>query len=90
MGDEDVWREFSAAVEALGEIVRRNPATDNPVDRAEGYRYLTRLMRGGLEAMIEGVGPAFPVVNTLPNQVKIGADNPDNLYQTIGVDGRYA
>jgi hypothetical protein len=83
----DVWREFADAVADLGEIVERNASSD--IDRAEGYRYLTRLLRGGLEALVEPVGPGFPVVNTLPNQVKIGADNPDNLYQTIGVDGRY-
>jgi hypothetical protein len=29
------------------------------------------------------------VVSTVPDQVKIGADNPDNLYQNIGVDSRY-
>ena len=83
----DVWREFADAVAALGEIVERNAIDE--IDRAEGYRYLTRLLRGGLEATVESTGPAHPVVNTLPNQVKIGADNPDNLYQNIGVDGRY-
>ena len=86
MGD-DIWREFAAAIESLGEIVERNASDD--IDRAEGYRYLTRLLRGGLEATVEATGPTHPVVSTLPNQVKIGADNPDNLYQTIGVDGRY-
>jgi len=84
---DTVWHDFCAAVERLGDIVARNAVT--PIDRAEGYRYLTRLLRGGLEAVVESTGPAHPVVATLPNQVKIGADNPDNLYQTIGVDGRY-
>jgi Protein of unknown function (DUF1214) len=84
---DDVWHDFCAAVEALGDIVARN--SDDPVDRAEGYRYLTRLLRGGLEAIVESTGATHPVVSTLPNQVKIGADNPDNLYQTIGVDGRH-
>jgi hypothetical protein len=82
-----IWRDFCAAMEALGDIVTRN--ADNPVDRAEGYRYLTRLLRGGLEAVVEATDATHPVVATLPNQLKIGADNPDNLYQTIGIDGRY-
>jgi len=82
-----VWRDFCAAVEALGDIVTRN--AEGPVDRAEGYRYLTRLLRGGLEAVVESLDGSHPIVATLPNQVKIGADNPDNLYRTIGVDGRY-
>lgn len=84
---EAVWHDFCAALEALGDIVTRNAATS--IDRAEGYRYLTRLLRGGLEGVVESTGPAHPVVATLPDQVKIGADNPDNLYQTIKVDGRY-
>lgn len=82
----DSWREFAESIAGLAEIVERNATSD--LDRAEGYRYLTRLLRGGLEAMVESVGPSFPVVNTLPNQLKIGADNPDNLYQNIGIDGR--
>lgn len=83
------WSRFCSALDQLGQLVLTEHAAEDPLDRAEGYRYLTRLLRGGLEATLERVGPAHPVVATLPSMVKIGADNPDNLYQTIGVDGRY-
>jgi hypothetical protein len=34
----------------------------------------------GVEAFLESWDPAYPVLRTLPYNVKLGADNPDNLY----------
>ncbi|KAG2493671.1 hypothetical protein HYH03_008185 [Edaphochlamys debaryana] len=64
-------------------------AAVDPLDRVEGIRYLTRVMRGGLEAFMDGWDPAWPVLRSLPYNVKLGADNPDNLYMYGTVSGAY-
>ncbi len=42
------WAEFCDALKAAGEEVLR-PGIKDPLDLAEGYRMLTRLLRGSLE-----------------------------------------
>jgi hypothetical protein len=82
------WRDFCRALEAAGDIVlaRTTPAT--PIDRAEGYRYLTRLARIGLEMMLEHSDPDFPTFYSASHPTgKIGGDNPDNLYQNATIAG---
>jgi hypothetical protein len=36
---------------------------------------------------VENYTPAYPVLTELPRNVKIGADNPDNLYMQVGGGG---
>jgi hypothetical protein len=82
------WRDFCRALEAAGDLVlaRTTPAT--PIDRAEGYRYLTRLARIGLEMMLEHADPDFPTFYAASHPTgKIGGDNPDNLYQNATIAG---
>ncbi|GFR52556.1 hypothetical protein Agub_g15144 [Astrephomene gubernaculifera] len=59
------------------------------LDRREGLRYLTRVLRGALEAFVDCWDPAWPVLRPLPYNVKLGADNPDNLYMYGTVSGQY-
>ena len=54
------WRDFCRALEAAGDIVLARTTPASPIDRAEGYRYLTRLTRIGLERMLEHADPDFP------------------------------
>ena len=82
------WRDFCRALETAGDIVlaRTTPAT--LIDRAEGYRYLTRLARIGLEMMLEHSDPDFPTFYAASHPTgKIGGDNPDNLYQNATIAG---
>ncbi len=87
--DGRAWEEFCNALRGVGEIVLRNGVTASEIDRAEGWRYLTRLLRGGLESFVEAADPGNPVVRSLPYNLKIGADNPDNLYQTAALSGAH-
>ena len=62
------------------------------LDRAEGWRYLSRLTRVALEMMLEHSNPDFPVFYQASHTtVKIGADNPDNIYlnATVAPDRTY-
>jgi len=45
--DGSLWDEFCDSLKEAGKVVQSAGAPDNVFDRAEGYRYLTRLLRGG-------------------------------------------
>ncbi len=64
-------------------------APKTALDRAEGLRYLTRLLRLGLEMNLEHADPDFPRFYAASHATaKIGADNPDALYQNATISGR--
>jgi hypothetical protein len=71
-------------LEKAGEVVFSGP--DTPLDRAEGYRYLARLTREMLYSCLENADPDFPGFHEL-DLVKIGADNPDNVYLSANIRG---
>src|SRR5262249_28665970 len=59
-------------------------------DRAEGYRYLSRLTRAAFETFLEDADPLAPeLLRTCHETVKMGADNPDNYYQNAPISGKY-
>jgi hypothetical protein len=84
------WEEFCDTLKRAGAQVLRPEAPDTALDRAEGYRYLTRLLRLGLEMHLEFADPDFPGFFAPSHETaKIGADNPDNLYLMARIDGRH-
>ncbi|RMF15878.1 MAG: hypothetical protein D6761_07165, partial [Candidatus Dadabacteria bacterium] len=85
-----VWDEFCGTLNAAAAALDFPGAPDDPFNRAEGFRYLTRLARAGLEQFLEYQYPAFPQLRRMVHEtVKMGADNPDNYYQNCVIDGRY-
>jgi hypothetical protein len=83
------WAEFCDALKAAGDEVLRE-GVDDPLDIAEGYRMLTRLLRGSLESRLEYGDPAFPaLICTCHETIKIVAENPDNLYLGSSISGRH-
>ena len=88
--DGRAWSDFCKALERAGEVVLRDASPRDAFDRAEGFRYLSRLTRVALESFIECADPAFPVLRRPAHEtVKIGADNPDNYYQSAAISGEY-
>lgn len=84
------WSEFCDRLKRAGEVVLRDGSPRDPLDRAEGYRYLSRLTRVALESFIEFADPLAPVLRRPAHEtVKIGADNPDNYYQSAAIHGEY-
>jgi hypothetical protein len=72
-------------------VVQRPGSPRDPLDRAEGYRYLTRLLRVALEAQLEFADPLWPVLRRPAHETaKMGADNPDNQYLAAAIDGAHA
>jgi hypothetical protein len=88
LADGALWRQFCDDLKRAGAQVL---AADTPADdltRVEGYRYLTRLLRLGLEKFVEFGDPDFPEFYSLSHETaKIGNDNPDNYYLNCAVDG---
>lgn len=81
------WRRFCAELEGAGErLLGDGPHLD---DRsiAEGYRYLSRLTRLGLELCLEYGDPAHPrFVNHERPSIQWGGPNPDNYYLRATID----
>lgn len=84
-----LWRTFTDELAAAGEVIDGVEGLSD-LDRAEGYRYLTRLLRLALEMHLEHGSIRHPSFYSLSHETaKIGADNPDNLYLNAQIDGRY-
>ncbi|GGU32817.1 DUF1214 domain-containing protein [Lentzea flava] len=81
---DQAWSQFCRALEKAGEVIESGPGT--PLDRAEGYRYLARLTREMLYSCLDNADPDFPRFHQL-DLVKIGADNPDNVYLSANIRG---
>jgi hypothetical protein len=82
------WAEFCDTLKAAGASLSFPGTPQTPFDQAEGYRYLTRLTRAGLEAFVEYADPIRPVLHRVVHEtVKMGSDNPDNYYQTARISG---
>ncbi len=84
----EIWNAFTTR---LGEAQATLTADGAPVgafDQAEGARYLSRLVRLGLEIYLEGGDPDFPTfVRPSHETAKLGGDNPDNLYLSATIAG---
>jgi hypothetical protein len=85
-----VWDEFCDTLKYAGRHILRHEAPADALDRAEGWRYLTRLLRLGLAMHLEYSDPDFPGFFAPSHETaKIGADNPDNLYLMARVNGAH-
>jgi len=88
--DGTAWSEFCDGLKAAGHVILDEISPTDPVSRAEGYRYLTRLLRAGLETFVENADPTAPqLLRTCHETIKMGADNPDNYYQNAPINGKY-
>jgi hypothetical protein len=87
--DGTAWREFCDELKSLADIITREDTPNDAFNRAEGFRYLTRLLRNSLNATMEYSDEEFPDLQSLGHMVKLGADNPDNIYQGCRLNPNY-
>ncbi len=83
------WTEFCDLLKKAGDVLLREDVAADAFERAEGLRYLSRLLRAGLVSFAEGTGPDHPVFRPMPDLVKMGLDNPDNYYVSTSVSSRH-
>ena len=86
------WDEFCETLKAAGAALNAPGAPQDAFNQAEGYRYLARLARAGLENFLECSDIEAPQLCAIANgfraaRVCIGSDNPDNLYENATLDG---
>jgi len=89
------WNEFCDTLKAAGAAMMAPGAPTDPFTQAEGYRYLSRLARAGLENYVECNNVLRPQLCAIANgnraaRICIGSDNPDNLYENATIDSRLA
>jgi hypothetical protein len=85
------WADFCDHLKAAGASLMYPGAPRDPFQQAEGIRYLSRLTRAGLEAFVEYNDPEFPVLRRMVHEtVKMGADNPDNVYLNAQISGKFS
>ena len=88
--DGRAWDEFCDGLKSAREVIFREKSPTNAFDRAEGYRYLSRLTRLALEKFVEHNDPLTPRFYQLSREdAKIGADNPDAYYQNACLSGEH-
>lgn len=84
----EAWRDFCAKLADAGEVILSPAAPNDPLIRAEGFRYLSRLTKLALEQYVEAIDTDFPFFYKLSHETgKIGADNPDNAYLNAAIRG---
>ena len=84
------WHQFCDALKEAGDLLIEPGVPQDEQTQADGLRYLSRMARAALEWYVEFNDPAFPVLYRPAHEtIKLGADNPDNLYQKAVIDGRY-
>jgi hypothetical protein len=85
----EVWGQFCDMIRQAGDVIRRPTAPGSNLERAEGYRYLTRLTQMAFRRFVEYGDPRLPYF--LPNEPfeKLGIDNPDNVYLWATISGNH-
>lgn len=64
--DGTAWDEFCDQMKIAGKLIQRPETPTDAFNKAEGYRYLARKMRGALQGALEYGDPAFPVLQPSP------------------------
>ena len=83
----EAWRDFCDRLKATGEGILQSGFPTAPGDRAEGFRWLTRLISHATQLEVEAGDPQFPFFiryETPHNQW--GGPNPDNIYLRANLD----
>ncbi len=88
--DGSAWAEFCDLLKASGEVVLRESSPTGVLDRAEGFRYLSRVARMALGQFVEMGTPEAPAFRrTADDSMKLGCDNPDSYYLKANISGQH-
>ena len=83
------WNNFCRELEKAGAFLDRPESPLDEIDRAEGLRYLTRLLRVGLDLTLEFADPHHPaLVSAQEAHFGDGGNTADCVYLHAVIDGR--
>jgi len=86
--DGQIWSDWCDALKEAGAVVLADTVPMDVLDRAEGWRYLTRLVRASLNFFLEQPDPRAPAfTRAVDETIKLGMDNPDNVYLAAPASG---
>lgn len=84
------WDDFCESIRRTGHMVERFGDDIDDLDRAEWYRFMTRLMRNGFERYVENCEPDRPRLHDSPWRQGINFQSPDQDHLLAEfVDGRH-
>ena len=88
--DGTVWNRFCDTLKMAGNVVLGPNTPSDPMNRMEGFRYLSRITRAALQTFVEHNDPRAPVLQRVVHETaKMGADHPDNYYQNAAISGEH-
>ena len=88
--DGAVWNQFCDTLKMAGNVVLGPNTPSDPMNRMEGFRYLSRIARAALQTFVEHNDPLAPVLQRVVHETaKMGADHPDNYYQNAAISGEH-
>lgn len=82
----EAWRAFTSTLADAGDALEWPGLELDDLDRAEGLRYLARLVENAVSAQLGTESPRHPSLRVLSNG--FGMDNPDNHYLGTPIDPR--
>ncbi|HEY1492006.1 MAG TPA: hypothetical protein VGF35_05225, partial [Steroidobacteraceae bacterium] len=85
------WEDYCDVLRLAGRAIERFGDEPTALDRAEWYRFLTRLTRNGLERFVENCEPQRPRLRDAPWHQSINFQSPDQDHLLAEfVDGSHA
>ena len=84
------WDDFCDSLKVAGRVIEAFGDEPSDVERAEWYRFLTRLTRNGFERMVENCEPDRPRLRDAPWRQSINVQSPDQDHLMCEfVDGQH-
>ncbi len=84
------WDDFCDTLKVAGRVIEGFGEEPSDVERAEWYRYLSRMVRNGFERMVENCEPDRPRLRDAPWRQSINVQSPDQDHLMCEfVDGAY-
>lgn len=85
------WDDFCDTLKVAGRVIDAFGDAPSDVERAEWYRFLSRMVRNGFERMVENCEPDRPRLRDAPWRQSINVQSPDQDHLMCEfVDGRHA
>ncbi|HUA90065.1 MAG TPA: hypothetical protein VL994_11560 [Steroidobacteraceae bacterium] len=85
------WEDYCEVLKIAGRAIERFGSEPTELDRAEWYRFLTRLTRNGLERFVENCEAERPRLRDAPWRQSINFQSPDQDHLLAEfIDGRHA